>query len=318
MSKQYKVGISACLIGQKVRFNAGHKQSDFCQTILSTQAEFVPICPEVAIGLPVPRPAIRLVNEADIIKVVPSNDQNSDLDYADALFKTGTQFLARHPDLDGFVFMNDSPSCGPVNVKVYRENGYILNKSGVGLFALAVQKANPLLPFEDAGRLNDLAIRENFMVRLDVYHAWRQLSTSSLTMGKLIKFYSHYKYQLMAHSQDHYRQVGKLLANHERQSLSVVAEKFITLLMDGLKLIANRKSHSNVLLHLLGYFKRSLDADDKQEILAAIDEYRLGIAPLVAPMTLFKHHLKRSSDDYLLQQSYWNPHARELGLRNYI
>ncbi|BFM12309.1 DUF523 and DUF1722 domain-containing protein [Simiduia litorea] len=318
MSGKLKVGVSACLMGQKVRFNAGHKRSDFCERVLATQADFVPICPEVAIGLPVPRPAIRLVRSEDLIKVVPSQDPSADVDYADALTQIGRDFMQRHPDLDGFVFMNDSPSCGPANVKTYRTNGYQADKNGVGLFALAVQKANPLLPFEDAGRLNDLVIRENFMVRLNIYREWRLLNNEALTMGKLIEFYSPYKYQLMAHSQPHYRAVGKLLANHDKLPVDEVAVKFIALLMEGLKKLADRKSHSNVLLHLLGYFKRFVDAEDRQELLAAIDQYRLGVTPLVAPLTLFKHHLKRSRDDYLRNQTYWSPHAPELGLRSFI
>ena len=318
MSNRLKVGISACLMGQNVRFNAGHKRSDFCERVLATQADFLPICPEVAIGLPVPRPAIRLVRSEDIIKVVPSHDQSADIDYANALAQVGRDFMQRHPDLDGFVFMHDSPSCGPNNVKTYRTNGYQADKKGVGLFAQAVQLANPLLPFEDAGRLNDLVIRENFMVRLNVYHQWRQLNSEAVTMGKLIKFYSPYKYQLMAHSQAHYRDVGKLLANHDRLAVQTVAEKFIALLMEGLRKLADRKSHSNVLMHLLGYFKRFVGAEDRQELLAAIDDYRMGVTPLVAPLTLFKHHLKHSSDDYLRNQTYWVPHAPELGLRSFI
>lgn len=313
-----KVGISACLLGQKVRFNAGHKRSDFCQTQLASLADLVAICPEVAIGLPVPRQAIRLLREGDVVKVVPSRGEPSDTDYAEALTEMGDQFMATHPDLDGFVFMNDSPSCGPFNVKTYRPNGYQADRKGTGLFALAIQRANPLLPFEDAGRLNDAVIRENFIVRLGVYHAWRLLNLGPLTMGMLIKFYSPHKYLLMAHSQTHYRAVGRLLANHAQLPIEVVAQTFIETLMEGLKVLANRKGHSNVLMHLLGYFKRDVDAQDRQEMLQAIEQYRAGITPLIAPLTLFQHHLRKCPDVYLRNQTYWQPHAPALGLRSAI
>ncbi|UTA46673.1 DUF523 and DUF1722 domain-containing protein [Simiduia sp. 21SJ11W-1] len=316
--KLFKLGISACLVGQKVRFNAGHKRSAFCAETLAQQAELVPVCPEVAIGLPVPRQAIRLMHDGDQLRVVPSKGEPGDIDYGPALKEVGASYMAANPDLDGFVFMNDSPSCGPANVKTYRTNGYQADRKGVGFFAQAVKAANPLLPVEDAGRLNDAVIRENFMVRIGVYRAWRELNAQPLTAGRLIKFYSPYKYLLMAHSQVAYKQVGRLLANHERRPIAEVAERFITTFMDGLKVLADRKGHTNVLMHLLGYFKKHLDADDRQEVLSLIQSYRKGTVPLVTPVTLFKHHLRRLPNDYLQAQKYWQPHAPELGLRSAI
>ncbi|MBB3167831.1 YbgA family protein [Simiduia aestuariiviva] len=316
--KIYTLGISACLLGEKVRFNAGHKRSAFCAETLATQAELIPVCPEVAIGLPVPRKAIRLMHDGDDLRVVPSKGEAGDVDYGPALRDVGKAFMARHPNLDGFVFMNDSPSCGPAHVKTYRANGYQAGRDGVGFFARAVQEINPLLPVEDAGRLNDPAIRENFMVRIGVYRDWRQLNRAPLTAGSLIKFYSPYKYLLMAHSQVAYKQVGRLLANHEQRPVEDVAQDFIEALMAGLKVLADRKGHANVLMHLLGYFKKHLDSDDRQEVLAVIHNYRKGIIPLVTPVTLFQHHLRRAPNAYLQAQKYWQPHAPELGLRSAI
>lgn len=318
-SKPFTLGISACLLGQKVRFNAGHKRSDFCATTLASQADLLPVCPEVAIGLPVPRQAIRLVRDGESgLRVEPSKGDHPEVDYGPALAEVGAEFMNKYPDLDGFVFMNDSPSCGPANVKTYRTNGYQADRKGVGAFAQAVQQANPLLPFEDAGRLNDPAIRENFMVRIGVYRDWRRLNEQPLSMGRLVKFYSPYKYLLMAHSQVVYKQVGRLLANHEQLPVAAVGEQFIAALMAGLKQLANRKGHANVLLHLMGYFRRHLDAADRQEALSVIDQYRQGIVPLITPLTLLRHHLRQTPDTYLHAQKYWQPHAPELGLRSAI
>lgn len=322
---KFNVGISACLMGHKVRFNAGHKRSDFCDKVLSQQANLLPICPEVAIGLPVPRQAIRLLRDGEQLKVVPSPSHGKShqaaeqaVDYSEELMQQGHDFIARHPDLDGFVFMNDSPSCGPAKVKTYRSNGYQADRDGVGAFARAVQLANPLLPFEDAGRLNDEVIRENFMVRLGVYQNWRLLNQQPLTMGRLVAFYSPYKYLLMAHSQQSYRAVGPVLANHDRKPVADVAAEMIKILMTGLQNMADRKGHTNVLQHLAGYLRRQLPSDDRQELRQAILDYRAGVTPLIAPLMLFKHHLRASSDGYLLSQHYWQPHAQELGLRSAI
>lgn len=320
--ERFKIGISACLLGHEVRFNAGHKRHGFCADQLTNIADLVAMCPEVAIGLPTPRPAIRQVHRDDVIAVEWSKPKAGDdvVDFAPALAAKASEFLAAHDDLDGYIFMNDSPSCGSVNVKTYRTNGYQATRKGVGVYAAAIMAAAPLMPVEDAGRLNDPVIRENFMVRLGVYRAWRllNLSRDTLTMGDLIRFYSPYKYLLMAHSQSAYKAVGRLLANHDRKPVSTLAEEFIAVLMDGFKVLANRKSHSNVLLHMLGYFKKHLSQDDRQEMLSHIDQYRRGITPLVTPLVLMKHHVKRLPGDYLAQQKYWQPHDAGLGLRSAI
>lgn len=327
--EQFRIGISACLLGQPVRFNGGHKRDRFCAETLAGVADLVPVCPELAIGLPVPRPAIRQVLRGDVIAVEPSKPLDAQPvpahpvpDYAPALAAQAHKFLTANPGLDGFVFMHDSPSCGSRNVKRYQANGYPAAGKGMGAFARALTEANPLMPFEDAGRLNDPVLRENFMVRLGAYREWRQLceptSGQPLTLGRLIRYYSPYKYQLMAHSQQAYREVGRILANHGRKPIDQVAQEFIAAFMVGLSQLASRRSHSNVLLHLLGYFKRQLPAQDRQELLACIEEYRLGVTPLIAPLTLMKHHLTRLPHEYLCAQKYWQPHAPALGLRSVI
>lgn len=317
---KFRIGLSACLLGAPVRFNGGHKRDGFCANVLAGVADLVPVCPELAIGLPVPRPAIRQVQRGDLIAVEPGKPA-ADVplpDYGPALRAQAALFLARHPDMDGFVFMHDSPSCGSKNVKRYLPNGYPALDKGMGAFAQALTEAQPLLPYEDAGRLNDPVIRENFMVRLGAFRHWRQLRREPLTLGRLIGFYSPYKYLLMAHSQQAYRQVGRLLANRERRPVEALAEAFFAVFMTGLRQLASRRSHSNVLLHLLGYFRRDLQAADRQELLACIEDYRLGVTPLIAPLTLMKHHLRRSANAYLCGQKYWQPHAPALGLRSAI
>lgn len=319
---RFRLAISACLLGHEVRYNAGHKRHGFCADQLARIADLVPMCPEVAIGLPTPRPAIRQVHRGDVIAVEWSKSKAGDevVDFAPALAAKASEFLAAHKDLDGYIFMHDSPSCGSTNVKTYRANGYQASRAGVGAFSAVIMASAPLMPVEDAGRLNDPVIRENFMVRVGVYRAWRLLQTrhQPLTMGDLIGFYSPYKYLLMAHSQAAYKAVGRLLANHDRQPVAEVAERFITLLMDGFKVLANRKGHSNVLLHMLGYFKKHLSSDDRQEMLDHIEAYRCGITPLVTPLVLMRHHAKRLPGDYLMNQVYWQPHDAGLGLRSAI
>lgn len=316
------LGISACLLGHKVRFNAGHKRHGFCADQLSEVVQWVAHCPEVAIGLPTPRPAIRQVHRGDVIAVEWSKvkDGETSPDFAPLLVQDAQSFSRKHGQLDGFVTMHDSPSCGSRNVKIYRANGHQAGRAGVGKFAASLMALNPLLPVEDAGRLNDPVIAENFLVRVEVYHAWQQFLNRhpTPTLGQLIHFYSPYKYLLMAHSQLAYKQVGRLLADASSITVEAAARQFIGILMQGLSVLASRKSHANVLMHLLGYFKRDLSGADKREILTQITQYRAGTVPLITPLVLLKHHLKKSHNVYLLQQKYWQPHAESLGLRSAI
>jgi len=309
-----RIGISACLLGEPVRFNGGHKASRLCSEILARHFAFVPICPEVAIGLGTPREAIRLVGEAANPRALGS--RHRELDVSEALAAYGRDIAGRLDDLCGYILMQKSPSCGMERVKVYPSDGRPAESNGRGLFAAALMQARPELPVEEDGRLNDPVLRENFLTRVFAYAEWRRLQQAGLTRQALIGYHSRYKYQLMANHPLQYRALGRLVAELDRQPLEEIAPRYFRQLMEALKKTATRATHSNVLQHLCGYLKRALGSADKQELQQLIDQYRQGDIPLVVPLTLIKHHFRRYPDAYIAQQAYLQPHPAELGLRN--
>ncbi|HET8708432.1 MAG TPA: DUF523 and DUF1722 domain-containing protein, partial [Pseudomonadales bacterium] len=216
----------------------------------------------------------------------------------------------------GFIFMKSSPTCGLERVKVYDEASQMPQKKGTGLFAQHFIDRYPLIPAEDSGRLQDPAIRENFMIRVFLFHAWKTEVRTDLSAKNLIAFHSRHKFMLLAHSQVAYRAAGKRLANLKSEPIESIADDYIRIVMDGLRHIASKKNHTNVLLHLIGFLKQQIDSEQKQEILSAIEEYRRGDIPLLVPMTLLKHYVNRHGVPYLKTQSYWQPHPRELKLRS--
>lgn len=308
-----KIGISACLLGQPVRFNGGHKESRLCSEVLARHFQFVPVCPEVAIGLGTPRQAIRLVGEPEQPRAV--GWRNAALDVSDALGAYGRQVAAEADELCGFILMQKSPSCGMERVKVYRDDGQPAAATGRGLFAAALMDARPDLPVEEDGRLNDPVLRENFITRVYVYAAWQRLLRGGLSRRALYDFHARYKYQLMATSRAQYRDLGRMLAEN-REPLETFAPRYFSALMTALRRPASRGSHSNVLQHLSGYLKRSLSTHDRQEMQELIERYRQGQIPLVVPLTLLKHHLRHHPDGYLADQAYLQPHPEDLSLRN--
>ncbi|MDX2319843.1 MAG: DUF523 and DUF1722 domain-containing protein [Moritella sp.] len=306
-----KVGISSCLAGHKVRFDGGHKQSKYCQEILANYFEFEPICPEMAIGLGTPRRAIRLVKDADIIRVVASDGS---FDVTDKLTEFSEKTSANLAHLSGYIFCPKSPSCGMERVTLYKAGTNDGQREGVGLFAAQVMKDHPLLPVEEDGRLNDLVLRENFITRVFAYHQWQALKQSGITLSKLIAFHSQHKYLLMAHNAKLYYKLGPMLSG-TGEAIDVLADKYIALFMQTLACLPTRKSHTNTLSHLQGYFKRQLDSNQRVDLADIIDKYRQGLLPLMAPLTLINHYLKIYPDDYLVQQIYLHPHPDELKLR---
>ena len=309
-----KVGISACLLGAPVRFNGGHKQSHLCKDVLSQYFEYVSVCPEQAIGLGTPREPIRLVGDTNNPRAVGT--VNAELDVTDALTAYGQRTAAELTDLCGFILMQKSPSCGMERVKVYQYSGHTAEHGGVGLFAAALMLAQPNLPVEEDGRLNDPVLRENFITRVFAYAQWQELLSSGLTRKKLYDFHARYKYQLMANSPADCSALGRLLASNHQLRLGVLATQYFSKFMSALKKIANRGSHTNVLQHISGYIKRSLPDDEKRELQTLISQYRTGIVPLIVPLTLLKHHFKRHPDLYIAEQVYLQPHPENLSLRN--
>lgn len=313
-SAKIKVGISQCLLGEPVRYDGGHKRSRFITDQLGDYFEFFPVCPEVAIGLGIPRKPIRLVATDEGTRVRQTDDDS--VDVTDALVDYGRAMLPELTSLCGYIFMQNSPSCGVFDLKRYGANGYPLDKQGQGAYAREVIAALPLLPVEEAGRLNDAGLRENFITRVFAYHDWRTSVEVEPTAKKLIDFYSRYKYQVMAHHVPSYKSIGRLLSNLSDRPIAQVCDEFIQAFMQALAHKATRKGNTNAMMHLRGYLKDQLDKDDKQELGEIIENYRTGLVPLVVPLTLLKHHLLKADDPYLQQQTFWSPHPEKLGLRN--
>ncbi|MDV7104901.1 DUF523 and DUF1722 domain-containing protein [Vibrio sp. TH_r3] len=311
MDKKLKLGISACVSGQQVRYDKSHKRSHFCMEELSEFAEYKPVCPEVAVGLPTPRPTIRQISIDDVIKVSRPDGSG---DVTQALTEFGQSHAKQTEDLAGFIFCAKSPSCGMERVKVYQHDGKGSEMTGVGMFAKQIMTHNPLLPCEENGRLNDPIIRENFITRIFTYQKWLDLKASGFTHHKLITFHSTHKYLVMSHHIESYKKLGRLLANPE-DNIEVVADKYISMLMQALTIKATRRSHSNTLQHLQGYFKKQLTKEKRKELSEEIDAYRNGVTPLLVPLTLINHYLLEFPNQYLADQTYLNPHPKALRLR---
>jgi uncharacterized protein YbgA (DUF1722 family)/uncharacterized protein YbbK (DUF523 family) len=311
-----KIAISACLLGFDVRYNGGHKASHLCRQVLSDYFDFVPVCPEVAIGLGIPRQPIRLVGDAEAPQAVGTVDR--DLDVTQALADYGRNMATELGDICGYIFMQQSPSCGLERVKVYHANGAPVTGGGRGIYAQAFCGRQTDLPVEEDGRLNDPVLRENFLVRVFAYSAWQQLLQEGLSRRGLTAFHARYKYLLMAHNPMQYKALGNLLGNMGQSDPKELGPRYFSLLMAALKKCATRRTHTNVLQHLSGYLKKTINAEDKQEMQHLIGQYRQGIVPLVVPLTLLKHHFRQHPDPYIDQQVYLQPHPENLSLRNAI
>lgn len=310
-----KVGVSACLIGEEVRFNGGHKRDNFVSGPLSQFIEFVSICPEVGIGMGVPRPPIRLLGSPERPRAVGVDDPT--LDVTDRLEDYARGQARDLGDISGYVLKKDSPSCGMERVKLYAAKGAPSRKA-TGVYTRILMEQLPLLPLEEEGRLNDPVLRENFVNRVFVYQRWQQLVDEGLSPAALIGFHTDHKFLVMAHSQASYKRLGRLLSDLAGSETTEIGEQYIGELMATLKRRVDRKRHSNVLQHIMGYLKRSIDSGDKAELLQTIDDYRGGRIPLIVPITLLRHYLRRHPDPYMQRQHYLQPHPEALSLRNAI
>lgn len=310
------VGVSQCLLGEQVRFDGGHKRSRYLTDVLSSFIEFRPVCPEVAIGLGIPRKPIRLMVMGEETRVVGVADPS--LDVTDALVAQAELAVQQMPDICGYVFMQNSPSCGVFGMKRYRTNGYTMDAKGRGAYAKRFMELMPYLPVEEAGRLNDAGLRENFLTRVFAFHDFKTQLSQAPTAKKLIAFYSRYKYQVMAHHVPSYFEIGRFLSNLAGRDIESCRDQFFQLFMAALSHHATRKGNTNAMMHLRGYLKDILSTQDKQELSQLIDSYKAGMVPLVVPLTLLKHHLLKLDNPYLKAQTFWSPHPEQLGLRNYI
>jgi len=311
-----KLGISTCLLGENVRYDGGHKLDHYLKDTLGRHVEWVPVCPEVEMGLPVPREAMRLAGRPSTPSLVTVR---SGTDYTGRMmiWAEGRLEELAHLDLCGFVFKSRSPSSGMKGVKVYGESG-IPSQAGVGIFARAFMEKFPLLPVEDDGRLHDPGLRENFIERVFVSRRWQDAFDQGGSLRDLITFHADHKLLVMSHSPRHYALLGRLVGDAKAKDFRDVRKEYIQLLMEGLKLIATTRKHTNVLQHIMGYFKKQLTADEKQELLEVIGSYHKGHIPLIVPITLLNHYVRLFGEPYLRRQYYLNPHPLELMLRNHV
>jgi uncharacterized protein YbgA (DUF1722 family)/uncharacterized protein YbbK (DUF523 family) len=310
-----RLGISACLLGETVRYDGGHKLDRYLRDTLGPFVEYVPVCPEVECGLPTPRESMRLVGEPDAPRLVTRKTTRDLTDQMQSWAAKRLDQLAGER-LCGFVFKSGSPSSGMERVRVYTEQG-MPSKRGSGLFAKAFMERFPLLPVEDDGRLHDAGLRENFIERVFVYQRWRTAETKR-TRGALVEFHTRHKLLLLSHSEKVYRELGRLVARARELRPAELFETYVAALMPALKLRATVRKHGNVLQHVMGYFKKQLSPDEKAELVEVIGEYRDGHVPLIVPITLLNHYVRKYDQPYLREQWYLRPHPVELRLRNHV
>lgn len=310
-----KIGVSTCLLGENVRYDAGHKLDRYITDTLGQYFNWVPVCPEVEYGLPVPREPMRLVGVPDSPRLLTIR---TGVDHTEGLLKWAEKKLKEleNEELCGFIFKSRSPSSGIGGVKVYTSSG-MPSQRGVGIFGGAFMQHFPLIPVIDDGRLHDPGLRENFIERVFVYKRWKEFIKKGGPVRDLIIFHTEHKLLILSHSPKHFSILGQLVAIAKKYKPEDLHSEYIRLLMEGLRLIATVKKNTNVLLHIAGYFKKQLSADDKKELLEVIENYHRGYVPLIVPIFLIKHYVRKFDELYLKRQYYLNPHPLELMLRNH-
>ena len=315
MESRIKLGISACLLGQKVRYDGGHSHDPFLTDTLGQYVEYVPVCPEMECGLGVPREALRLVGKPDSPHLVTLHTNQ---DFTGRMVKWAKKrlFELGKEDLFGFIFKSNSPSSGMEKVKVYNEIG-MSPKKGSGIFAGIFMERFPLVPVEDEGRLHDPELRENFIERIFVLKGWREMLEKKWGMENLAEFHTRQRLMTLSHSQKHHRLMENVADEAKELSIKERYEAYETLLLDALKLKTTPKKNGNVLKHIMGYLKKQLLPEEKQEVHDIIEKYRKGCIPLIVPITLMNHYAQKYELSYLSKQSYLQPHPIELQMRSH-
>jgi uncharacterized protein YbgA (DUF1722 family)/uncharacterized protein YbbK (DUF523 family) len=311
-----RLGISACLLGEEVRFDGGHKRDAFLMDVLGPHVEWVRVCPEVEVGMGTPRETLRLIRQGDRIRMMTTRTGIDHTEAMEAWARTRVEALS-FEDLSGYVLKKDSPSCGMSRVKVYGGSG-MPTRDGRGLFADALLRRLPNLPVEEEGRLTDPRLRENFIERVFAHRRLKDLFRGRWTTGQLVAFHTAHKMALLAHSTASYTALGQLVAAASAMPRQDMRAKYEALFMRTLAAVATPRRHANVLMHMAGHLKKRLDDASKRELLASINEYRRELVPLVVPLTLIRHYVRRFDVAYLAGQTYLDPHPRELMLRNHV
>lgn len=313
-----KIGVSSCLLGNKVRFDGGHKNNSYITKTLKNHFGLVSFCPEAGAGLGTPRRPIRLLKKDGSVRVVGVDDPTQDFTSILEAYSKDSEESVQH--LSGFILKKDSPSCGMERVKVYNADrpGSQPQREGEGVFAKYLRETFPLLPVEDEGRINDPVLRENFIERVFIYQRWREMQSNNMKPANLVEFHSAHKYTIMAHDQKDAVSLGQLVAQCGAGNFDEIADEYITLLMCVLKKRVSKGRHGNVLFHMMGYLRDHLDDLERQEIVNTIARYQQGLYPLIVPITLLRHYFKKYPNDYIEKQYYLYPHPDELMLRNLL
>ena len=315
-----RIGISTCLLGEEVRHDGGHKRDPYLVETLGRMVEWVPVCPEVEIGLGTPREPIRLVRdpkELDSVRLV----SRSGVELSKRMqryARTRTRELARD-NLSGYIVKKDSPSCGMARVKVWNANDKSAStRNGRGIFTAELLRQYPNMPVEEEGRLHDPSLRENFFERIFAYQNLRTLFSGRWTNGDVVRFHTNHKLTLMAHSLPRYRELGRLVADVKAISRAEFSRRYEDEFMTAMTTLATTARHTNVLMHALGHFKRHLDDPSRSELLTVVGDYKQRLVPRIVPLTLIRHHARILDVSYLLGQTYLNPHPKELALLNHV
>jgi uncharacterized protein YbgA (DUF1722 family)/uncharacterized protein YbbK (DUF523 family) len=312
-----RIGISTCLLGESVRYDGGHKLDRFLTGTLGKYVEYVPVCPEVECGLSVPREAMRLVGKPDSPRLVT---QKTGIDYTGQMLGWARRRIAelRKENLCGYIFKSKSPSSGMEHVKVYNAAGAVIGMNGVGIWAREFMRAFPLLPVEDEGRLHDPELRENFIERIFTLNRYRRALNRDNSLKALMAFHASHKFLIMAHSEKHMRKMGRMLAASNRKTdFGALRTRYENALLEALSLPATANRHTDVLEHMAGFLKEFLDGDEKKELGDLIRDFKRELVPLIVPVTLLKHYVRKYKVEYLEIQHYLNPHPLELKLRNH-
>ena len=315
-STPIRIGVSACLLGDEVRYDGGHKRDRFLTDVLGPCVEWVKVCPEVEAGMGTPREPIHLVAAHGGVRLLTVK---TGIDHTERMTTFAGRRAAELADADlcGYVLKKDSPSCGMTRVKVYDGKGPG-QRTGIGLFARALLERFPDLPVEDEGRLFDARLRENFIERVFAYRRLRDLFESRWTVGSLVRFHTAHKLVLMAHSPAAYSRLGRVVAEAKSAPRPEIRAHYSATFMAALAIVATPQRHTNVLQHMAGYFKKTLDRDSRAELASTIEDYRQGLVPLIVPLTLLRHHVRQLRVEYLAGQIYLDPHPKELMLRNHV
>lgn len=315
MVNKIRLGVSACLLGHPVRYDGGHKHDRYVTDILGAYAEYVPVCPEVECGLGIPRKSMHLEGDPENPRLITTRTRR---DLTDQMVRWAAQRLEelKKDNLCGFIFKSNSPSCGMERLKIFNHKG-MPQKKGVGLFAGLFMKTFPHLPVEEEGRLKNEVLRENFVERIFHRKRWDEHVRGGNALRRLVEFHTDHKLLYMAHSPKHHRELGKLVAEGKSMSLETLYERYDHLMSEALKLKATVKKNTNVLFHLMGFFKKALSSLEKEELREIIEAYHRGLYPLIVPVTLINHYIRKYDQPYLKRQVYLNPHPLELKLRNH-